>query len=60
MRNLDPSKPHISMERGDKGTTLVWLNIGDGKLIPAVVDDAEKHEAVVDYFCEKLKDRMNI
>ena len=47
MSTVDRSKPHIWMERGEMGTTVIWLDSGKGQLIPAEVPRAPRHQAVI-------------
>jgi hypothetical protein len=53
-------KPHVSMERSDNGTTVIWLHMGRGEPVGVEIERTPKNAAVVDYFYEKLKDGVEV
>jgi hypothetical protein len=54
-------RPHISMERDVKGTTYIWLHMGDGKKLAwGEITAKPENAAVIDYFYERLKDGLDV
>jgi hypothetical protein len=64
MLNVDATKPHIWIERGESGAIyaihFVMPNGASGSSTGVVIDRTEANAAALEYFYEKLKGGLNI
>jgi hypothetical protein len=58
---MDKKKPYISIERGlSNEIAAIHLNMPDGLHVGVTIARTKENAAAFDYFCDKLKDGMNI
>jgi hypothetical protein len=57
---VDSEQPYIRIERGRRDTAAIRLVLSKESSVQVVITRTTENAAAFNYFCDKLKDGMNL